>query len=283
MAPPVHYLLDTNAILHSPEVLASARHSKLVIPRAVFGELTNRGREHIRNVVASFVAEALNAGAEVLDPPQHLNTEPIASDRHAQRLSSADMEIARTAIGLSEKSIPVCVVTLDQALRIFLSSRSIRSITPSEFLSERTGNQTDAALLTSAQSFTSVQKRYMWLSGGAGAVGALAATAVYLNAAYLINTVSVWGTVIALPVLGIFLFWWRQRFRLSYGVFEFLVGVMMSLYVFFPAFDFKALGLLHGLQVLAGLYVMVRGLDNLGIGLQGTRIEPLWKRVFGGD
>src|SRR5262245_2303896 len=98
MALPIHYLLDTNALLHSPEVLASARRLKLLIPKAVLNELTSRGREHIRNVVSSLISEALNAGAEVVDAPARLRAEPLASDRDAQRLSSGDMDLARTAI-----------------------------------------------------------------------------------------------------------------------------------------------------------------------------------------
>ncbi|QCB47677.1 PIN domain-containing protein [Hydrogenophaga sp. PAMC20947] len=282
MAPPIHYLLDTNAVLHSPEVLASARRLKLLIPKAVIGELTSRGREHIRNVVSSLINDALNAGAEVVNAPARLKDEPIASDRNAQRLSSADMDLARTAIGLSERDIPVCVVTLDKPMSMFLQSRSIRAITPSDFLNEQQEKATDPALLLSAQSFSSIQVRYMALSALVGGVGALGANAAYSNAAYLLSTAPVWGTVVALPLLGVLLFWYRQRFRLSYGIFEFAVGVMMSLYVFLPTFDYKSLNVLHGLQVLAGLYVMVRGLDNAGNGLQGTKMESIWKRVFGG-
>jgi hypothetical protein len=121
----------------------------------------------------------------------------------------------------------------------------------------------------------------MMLSALLGAGVSLTATAVYSNAAVLLSTISVWGTIAALLLLGIGLFWYRQQYRLSYGVFEFLAGVIMSIYVFFPKFDYGNLGVSLGLQVLAGLYVMVRGLDNIGTGLQGTKLEAAWNRVFG--
>ena len=67
-------------------------------------------------------------------------------------------------------------------------------------------------------------------------------------------------------------------------MFEFLVGVMMAYFVFLPSFDLKTLGVIQGLQILGGLYVMVRGLDNVGQGIEeGTRLETLWNRLFEED
>jgi len=281
LVPALNYVLDTNAIIQSPEVLAWARRQKLLIPKAVLDELTARGREHIRTVVRTLINEALNAGAEIIDAPSHLKIDLIASDRNAQRLSGADIAVARTAIGLSESGMPVCVVTLDRALVTFLQSRSIRCITPREFLEEHSTSSTDPELLQSARSISSEQKTYMVLSALLGAGVTLGATAAYSNAALLLSTISVWGTISALLMCGIGLFWYRQNYRLSYGVFEFLVGVIMAIYAFFPKFDYSTIGIAHGLQVIAGLYVMVRGLDNVGTGLQGTKLESYWNRMFG--
>jgi len=114
-----------------------------------------------------------------------------------------------------------------------------------------------------------------------GVLGAVGASTVFFNAAYLLSTISIWGTALMLPLLGKLLFWYRQRYRLSYGVFEFLVGVIMGYFVFLPTFDFKTLGVIQGLQVLGALYVMVRGLDNIGKGIEeGTRLESFWNRIF---
>lgn len=281
MAPPLTYIIDSSAIIQSPEVLATARRLKLLIPKAVLSELTGRGREHVRGVIGSLINDALKAGAQIVDAPAKLREEPIASDRNAQRLSSVDMDIARIAVDRAERGMPVCVVTLDRALIQFLESRSVRSITPTDFLAKERAEPVDQALLSSAQSLNSTQKRYMALSAIVGAAVSLAATAAYLNAARILETVSVWGTVAALLTLGIGLFWYRQRYRLSYGIFEFMAGAMMSIYVFFPRFDYAMLGVAQGLQVLAGLYVMVRGLDNVNTGLQGTKLEARWNQVFG--
>ena len=36
-----------------------------------------------------------------------------------------------------------------------------------------------------------------------------------------------------------------------------------------------------GITILGGLYVMVRGLDNIGTGLKGSTWEPRWRRLSG--
>lgn len=277
----IHYLLDSNAVLQTPEVLAEARHCKLLIPKAVLAKLATRGREHIRKVIGALINDAIAAGAEVIEAPPHIQCEPVASDLNAHQLNPAAMEIARTAIGLAESGQSVCVVTLDRALDVFLASRKIRSIAPAAFLEEQKWEAADTALLTSAKSYAAEQNRYLAFNAIVGILGAAGASAVFFNAAYLLSTISVWGTALGLPLLGILLFWYRQRYRLSYGVFEFLVGVMMAYFVFLPSFDFKTLGVIQGLQILGGLYVMVRGLDNVGKGIEeGTRLESVWNRIF---
>ena len=277
----VHYLLDTNAVLQTPEVLAAARHCKILIPKAVLAKLATRGREHIRKVVGALINDALEAGAEVIEAPPLIKYEPVASDLSAHQLNPAAMEIARTAIGLAESGKVVCVVTLDRALDVFLASRKIRSIPPAAFLEEQKWVTADTALLSSAKSYSAEQNRYLAFNAIVGILGAVGASAVFFNAAYLLSTITIWGTALGLPLFGILLFWYRQRYRLSYGVFEFLVGIMMAYFVFLPSFDFKTLGVIQGLQILGGLYVMVRGLDNVGKGIEeGTRLESIWNRIF---
>ena len=97
----------------------------------------------------------------------------------------------------------------------------------------------------------------------------------------------VWVIVILLPLLGLFLFWFRSRFRVYYGTIEFIVGYITALIVFLPTkFDYTQLQPLTYLQILGGLYTMVRGLDNMTQGLRGIPVEPtlsLWKEIVRGD
>ena len=61
------------------------------------------------------------------------------------------------------------------------------------------------------------------------------------------------------------------------------VGLVAALRVFWPAFDYANMSGLSVLQVLGGLYIMVRGLDNVGKGLVGTRLGSRWDQLFRRD
>lgn len=49
--------------------------------------------------------------------------------------------------------------------------------------------------------------------------------------------------------------------------------------VFWPKFDYTTLGAADYLQILAGIYVMVRGLDNIQKGSKGTIAESFIDRI----
>jgi rRNA maturation endonuclease Nob1 len=240
----MRYILDTSAILQAPEILSRATSQKLLIPKAVFDELIARGRDQLRSLVGSLINQALDAGVEIVDSPVKIKDELLASDRNAQRLTGADFDIARIAISIAEQDgkSAVAIITLDKALMTFLASRGISSLRPAEFLSQVAASKADPKIQSSAESVTRSQRRYMFYSAIAGAVISVLGNVLYSHSAFLISTASIWGTLIMLPVLGIGLFWYRQRFRLSYGIFEFIVGLMMSAYIFFPDFNYVQLG-----------------------------------------
>lgn len=279
---PNRYIIDTSVLLQHPQILSRAGNRKLVIPRAVMHELSLRGQGSKWSDIVDLVASSIPAGVHIVEAPEKLKNDLLQSDRNAQRLSGADFDIVRIAIAYAERQgvEAPCVVTNDKALAYFLATRNIASITGSEFIGESKGDSLNKEIEDKAEKVVSSQKRYLITSFVLGVVASAAANIVYSNIELLVSTVTVWGTMVGLPVLGLALFWYREKFRLSYGAFEFCVGVIMSYYVLFPTFSYSGVGVKEGIQILGGLYVMVRGLDNIGKGVIGTRLETLWKRVF---
>ncbi|MEN0037955.1 MAG: PIN domain-containing protein [Cellvibrio sp.] len=276
------YIIDTSVLLQHPQILSRAGNRKLVIPRAVLEELSLRGRGSKWSDIADLVVSSIPAGVDIVEAPGKLKNDLVQSDRNVQRLSGADFDIARIAIAYVEQQGvgATCVVTNDKALAYFLSSRNITSITGSEFIDESKGDSLNKEIEDKAKKVVSSQKRYLITSFVLGMLASGAANIGYANIELLVSTITVWGTMVGLPILGLALFWYREKFRLSYGAFEFCVGVIMSYYVFFPTFSYSGLGVTEGIQILGGLYVMVRGLDNIGKGVIGTRMEALWKKFF---
>jgi hypothetical protein len=72
-------------------------------------------------------------------------------------------------------------------------------------------------------------------------------------------------------VLGVFFYVVRFRWQLAYGVFELLAALAIIFVTFYPQTNYLLLEesswqgwlLRKGVGALAGIYVMVRGLDNI--------------------
>jgi hypothetical protein len=106
---------------------------------------------------------------------------------------------------------------------------------------------------------------------------------------------ALWCWVLALAVIGAYLYFLRCRYRLAYGIIEIVAAlgiVTVSLittvsvnvrpttdYVLWWASSFSP-----WLQLAAAIYILVRGLDNIGEGLKVyPRASRIWRRVFTGE
>lgn len=276
---PSRYIIDTNVLIQYPQVLSRIGNKKIVIPASVIQELLSRGRGEENKEISNLV---ISAGVEISRPTDKFDHKIIQSYKNAQMLSVADFDIVRIAINYAELqgyNVP-CVVTADKGLSSIISTFGIESITGSEFLSESKNKPINKEIQDTAEKVVISQKRFLFSSFLIGSAVSIISYTIFKNINILISTITIWGTMVGLPIIGIVLFWYREKFRLSYGTFEFCVGIIMSCYVFFPNFNYSMLGVTDGIQVIGGLYVMVRGLDNIGKGILGTRIESIWSKIF---
>jgi hypothetical protein len=83
---------------------------------------------------------------------------------------------------------------------------------------------------------------------------------------------------VLLIVVAVGLFVVRERFRVAYGVAEILVGMIAIVGVMGRTDNviFVAKGQLL-VQIAAGIYIMVRGIDNL---LNSKLYAPIWARII---
>lgn len=98
---------------------------------------------------------------------------------------------------------------------------------------------------------------------------------IYLRLDIIIGSINIWGTIALTLVLGIILFIVREKQRLAYGVFEFLVGVSSIILLFnsqkfnYSKIDFTAD---FYIKIAAGLYIMVRGQDNIVKAIKDSKL-----------
>jgi rRNA-processing protein FCF1 len=265
------YIIDTNVLLQYPEVLATASSHKLVIPRAVLGELQGApamsGHSELNDAISKALRQGVHIAQKVAIP------EGLGAEFAVKGLHGADVQIAALAIDYANKMGPakICVVTVDRGLSRFLSSKGISSITGPQFLFATHTATIDFDILGSAKKSVSKQRIYVAASFLLGLVASLVGRLSLSHYRSIVQWLSVPGTAAGLVVIGVGLYWCRQHFRLSYGAFELFVGAIMSYSgVSMPSFDYSRISTATAVPVLSGLYVMVRGLDNLGRGTKGT-------------
>jgi hypothetical protein len=98
---------------------------------------------------------------------------------------------------------------------------------------------------------------------------------LFKNIGFVITKFNIWGTIILVCTLGILIFILREKNRLLYGLTEFIVGVFSIINVFVDKdFDLTKVNYTKNftMQVIAGLYIMVRGQDNIVKALKNSKV-----------
>jgi hypothetical protein len=88
-----------------------------------------------------------------------------------------------------------------------------------------------------------------------------------------------WRFVLLVPGLGVALYWYKSRFAVHSALAEIAFGCLLGSAVFLKTSS-EPLGFGTLLQFLASVYVVVRGLDNLGKAITDPRYADLWHRIF---
>lgn len=95
---------------------------------------------------------------------------------------------------------------------------------------------------------------------------------VYKYRELLISNLNVAGTIVLTVLFAILLFIFREKQRISYGILEFGVGLTSIILIFYPSFNLTnvSFDFYFGIKYIGGIYIMIRGLDNIVKGLSKT-------------
>jgi hypothetical protein len=110
---------------------------------------------------------------------------------------------------------------------------------------------------------------------------AIAGNIVWVYRDLILELITVYGVLGVVAITGILLYYLRARYRLIYGVAETIVGYLTVAKIVFPEVDIHEIDTAQGLGILGGLYIIVRGLDNVGKGLEKTPYKDRWRRYSG--
>lgn len=267
------FILCTGALLGNPVMIAHSAKRRLVVPVAVRMELGTR----LRGSGSADVLKVISSAKQIDFAPNLLGGLPGGE---VWNLKGTDAEVAKIAIDRAQNvgAGNVVVVTQNAELRNFLAGYGIEALTSRGALQEWSNDSLDRDMQASVKSYSDKQ----WQSVILSVLGGISITTLmafaFRHSAEIIAALSSIGAVILLGIVGVLLYWFRQKYRLPYGAAEWFFGLLITKdAVYSPtSTDF----VLQGIQILGGLYVMVRGLDNLGKGFQGTYFEAKWESFF---
>ncbi len=206
----------------------------------------------------------------------------IPSMATTSRLSGTDIELITLAQELSSRGEEIVLASQDRHVTTSAAALNIRCIGLSKLeklMSE--DSVLDQDIDNRAKTLLTSQTRNLIIGIAVGFASSLIANAIWTRSKEIISTISIWGTIIAIIFIGVLAYTLRGRFRFTYGVFEFVFGAILAIKVFYPSFDYSQLAPSSLLQLVAGVYVMVRGQDNIGKALRGSRFGPAWSRFSG--
>ena len=210
-------------------------------------------------------------------PTEHIfstgRSRPALSSRRPLTAASPN---SRSTCAAENGADNVRVVTTDRRLVRLLASKGVTSIGTSDLLSAQATSPSDAGIEQAARRIVSAQHRNL-ASGLAIALAGTAMAIVVVRYHQLIfHTAPDWIVPIALLLAGLLFFWWRERDRFSYGLFEVMIGLLISSQSIVTLPAPSELSTAKSIQLVGGLYVMVRGLDNIDRSVEDTRLGGWW-------
>jgi rRNA-processing protein FCF1 len=279
-------ILDTNIILRAPEILSlTSKGIELIIPEPVIYELSNsEDKGHVSSYL-NILQKSINAkNAHIVSFDNQKLASVIPNDLISMgRLSAIDRIVLAytTILKMQYSTDEIILATDDKALSQTAMQLGIKVFIGDKLLKEllQMGTQ-DQSLKKDARQAKTKQLTRTILSATIGAGLTLLANYAYTNLNMILPTIKIGGTIAAIPILALVLFWIRSHYRLAYGITEVGVGCLAAIRVFWPSFDYAVLNAPSIIQFFGGLYVMVRGFDNLGKGLKGSRLFILWSNWF---
>ncbi|CAN5631441.1 hypothetical protein BH11BAC3_BH11BAC3_08180 [soil metagenome] len=116
-----------------------------------------------------------------------------------------------------------------------------------------------------------------------GAILSYLAFKIYYNINTILASTNVWGTIALIIILSFTLYIIREKWRLPYGFLEFSIGVFSVIINFYPSkFNFTIIPFDSSffIKVIGGIYIMVRGIDNVMNALNDTKFGILFRNLL---
>ncbi len=289
-------ILDRTIIIKYPELLTlNGRDYHPVVTLEILRELqaikpTSWGKQ-----LADIIEKGhLNGEVSIINP---FGARHQALERRyvSASLSMADVSLlaAADSVQLDHPDDEVSIATTDKAVIRFAFDNDIKILSVYEIntllgKNDKIQKKEPSTLFEAIQGHENSQRWSFWLSLLSALTGVVTSVFTFVNWAIRIKVPipdKYIGFIIFifLIALGVFFYYCREKYRLFYGMFELLAGIAV-VFLVFSQHDFIYNELLKDVEsdfkILGGLYIIVRGMDNIHKGSAGTKMGLWFDRVF---
>jgi len=273
-----YLVLDTNIIIRQPQLInIKLKDTVIVLPDAVLSEIEMAaGRRSEVAALPSLIRDAFVNHVIKIEGAPFEFAGKFSPSSHLD----GDTRILRYLEYLKESRCDFLFVTRDKALQRVCATEGFPLMEASALNALIGGaEEADKEL---GQKLKWVRLKlwvYPFANIAVGVLSSLIASYAYDHVDKILAFLNAWGVTGLLLLLGIILYILRAWFRRVYGTLEFCFGLFLASKQFSHGFDYSNLSQSELLQILSGLYVMVRGLDNFQKGSKGTGLESLFERI----
>jgi rRNA-processing protein FCF1 len=271
-------ILDTNILIRFPKILSiKLADYEFIIPTCVLDEIGTWiiNRDSNVQLHKSLLDLIVNSNKEgfvtITDTP--INTKLDKDLQYNPRLSETDRKLVTYASLLKESGSEVGIASQDREIKSAVQTIGINYFSLQDLVNLVSQRKPDKELNEKVNKYEKVETNIIKLA----LIIALVFIIIGFIFGYFFNnilsTVSIWGIVLLIMIAGIMLYIFKRKLRLGYGLTEFLAGTITSYLVIkssTPQSDYMEISYI--LKVLAGLYIIVRGLDNMTEGSKGLKL-----------
>ena len=286
-------ILDTNIILRHPKVLGlEIPDTTFLIPSDVIEELNIRAGQ--RGVLfdqrMDLIRKASDQGTISIIYLEDSILKKYINIFRSHNISGADLAIVALAIESKNSKDNVKIATSDREISKIAANPiyKIDILSDVDMANLLAGFKEPTINNDTIQNKISNYEKKEKINFGMGILTGLL-VAIVVNVAFnniqrIILSINIWGTIVAAPILGVALFVFREKRRLSYGVSEFVVGIL-GIFSLFQSTDFDYskinFNLDFSIKLIGGLYIMVRGQDNIVKAIKDNKFGLYLKDKFG--
>ena len=281
-----YLILDTNILLKDINVIKNwTPQFTIIIPQFILNEL-----DKVSNRIgyAKETFEVLNNSkrkgfVQITQPDLNLDDyQQVQSLPTSQKLSETDFLLFKYVQQLVKQGKDAILVSNDRALLRYAFAHGISYITLEGLYNLYNKSvSTKIEFLKNDDTILKYQRRKLITGFILGVIFTVVSYLIINNFSSIYSTASTWGTIVILIAVSFAFFLFKRNYQLQYGSVEYLFGFYITIRVFISkSFNYELLEMLDFIQIVGGIYVMVRGLSNINEGIKGTLLQPIWSKIF---